>query len=64
MNYCKHDNPTCNLHKDCFANLDGEYSCLNNTDFQGKDCPFYKTEREPSVKKKMSKVGDGAFCFP
>lgn len=35
--------PNCKVHHDCFANKDGMCSCLNNNDFNGKDCPFYKT---------------------
>lgn len=31
----------------CFAHVDsGRCRCLNNTDFHGKPCPFYKTAKE------------------
>lgn len=35
--------PECRAHHDCFANHDGVCHCLNDNNFNGKDCPFYKT---------------------
>ena len=35
--------PECRVHDDCFANHDGVCHCLNDNNFSGKDCPFYKT---------------------
>lgn len=35
--------PECRVHHDCFANHDGVCHCLNDNNFNGKDCPFYKT---------------------
>lgn len=34
--------PKCKAHHDCFANQDGVCHCLNDNNFNGKDCPFYK----------------------
>lgn len=34
--------PECRAHHDCFANRDGVCHCLNDNNFNGKDCPFYK----------------------
>ena len=34
--------PECGAHHDCFANHDGVCHCLNDNNFNGKDCPFYK----------------------
>lgn len=36
--------PECRAHDDCFANHDGVCCCLSDNNFNGKDCPFYKTE--------------------
>lgn len=36
--------PECSAHHDCFANHDGVCCCLSDNNFNGKDCPFYKTE--------------------
>lgn len=33
-------------HTDCFAHSNGRCAILCNTDFKGKDCPFYKTEEQ------------------
>lgn len=36
--------PTCIRHTDCFALGDrGRCICLSDNNFNGKDCPFYKT---------------------
>lgn len=32
--------------QDCFAYLSGKCRVLNNTDFNGKQCPFYKTKAQ------------------
>ena len=34
---------SCHTHTDCFANERGYCMVLNDTNFQGKDCPLRKT---------------------
>lgn len=41
--------PSCNTHKDCFAHKDGRCVCLNDNDFGGRDCPFYKSGSRTSM---------------
>lgn len=36
----------CNAHPDCFANKNGQCIALNDTNFKGRVCPFYKTVEE------------------
>lgn len=45
------NNPKCNYHRDCFANIDGHCECLTDTKFCGKDCPFYKTKAQVDLGK-------------
>lgn len=37
---------SCHTHTDCFANERGYCMVLNDTNFQGKDCPFFKTRAQ------------------
>lgn len=53
----------CDKHVDCFANKGGECICLIDTDFNGRDCPFYKTENTYTPKVAKSNIRSGAFCF-
>lgn len=45
--------PECRAHHDCFANHDGVCHCLNDNNFNGKDCPFYKKTAE-TVRKEQN----------
>lgn len=40
------ERPVCTFgHADCFAHMrNGRCFCLDNTDFGGRKCPFYKNE--------------------
>lgn len=49
--------PKCTAHIDCFANHGGVCCCLNDNDFNGKDCPFYKT------KETVRKEQDGGLDY-
>lgn len=35
-----------NKHTDCFACVEGRCSVLSNTNFEGRDCPFFKTREQ------------------
>ena len=41
----------CPYHSDCFANLNGYCSALDDVDFKGKSCPFYKTAMQNELDK-------------
>ena len=34
--------PECHHHANCFARKDVQCTCLTDTDFGGRECPFYK----------------------
>ncbi len=38
----------CDKHMDCFANKDGRCVSLKDNNFGGRDCPFYKSNKEVS----------------
>lgn len=41
----------CPFHSDCFANLNGFCVALDNVEFKGRDCPFYKTTEQNELEK-------------
>jgi hypothetical protein len=44
----------CDAHSDCFANKGGLCIALNDTNFEERDCPFYKTEEEHRASRQRS----------
>lgn len=39
--------PVCPFHDDCFALVDdSRCNCLISTNFNGRDCPFYKVKND------------------
>jgi len=39
-------------HTDCAAYYDGKCRALRDTDFQGRECPFYKPAAKPEEERK------------
>ncbi|HIR70961.1 MAG TPA: hypothetical protein IAA55_06745 [Candidatus Pullilachnospira gallistercoris] len=44
--------PICKAHSDCHAFQDGRCAALADTDFGGRDCPFYKNREENRKEQK------------
>ena len=40
------DNPACGYHADCSAYCNGKCMALEDTNFGGKDCPFYQSAED------------------
>lgn len=53
--------PVCIGESDCFAREGGLCRILDNTDFGGRKCPFYKSQaqRDASADKSYWKLVDG-----
>ena len=49
--------PKCKAHHDCFANHDEVCHCLNDNNFNGKDCPFYKPADTVHTKQRKQNGG-------
>ena len=46
--------PCMSSHPDCFANKSGICICLSDTNFQGRDCPFYATSAQVEESRRRS----------
>lgn len=52
----------CKAHSDCFANRGGVCACLKNNEFDGRDCPFYKTAGTvPEERRSRKHKGGSAY---
>ena len=50
---------------DCFARtMDGKCLCLSDTDFKGKECPFYKPMADVDMIEYAEGIKDMAYGRP